>query len=280
MPNLKRLAVYDLFRNRAPTIGVLVYKPDHSILPEMLRGIQKVTAENGCDVLFVHSEGGPEKDAACARLLIDRGVDGLLISLPDESSSHFTAFPDKDIPIVFFGAAARMGGYVATEHLLRQGCRRIVLVTASGSECGSRQYRGMQEAMKRRDRGIRGEWLISGDMGAEGGEVIAERVLRMEPRPDGLFITDDPAAVACLHRLTEVGLRIPGDVAIVGLNNDPIGRLVTPTLTTLEYPGFEIGRTAASNLLDQLTGHRAAGRRILATVPPALIVRSSSLSIK
>jgi hypothetical protein len=134
-----------------------------------------------------------------------------------------------------------------------------------------------------------------------------QEVLRMDPRPDGLFITDDRAAIHCMNALRWAGVGVPEDIAIIGLNNDPAGRLTTPTLSTIQYPGFEIGREAACRLLDRLCGrvgsggrggsdgrggadgrgvsggrgsgdgHWAAAERVEAIGQPELIVRKSSL---
>lgn len=280
MPDKKRLAVYDLARKRTPTIGVLVHQLGNPYIPETLRGIQQVTGERGCEVIFTHSQGSLEKEIANTRLLFDRGVDGLLAI-------------DNGIHLIFFDRAGTVSGggsvmiddiqcgYLAAEHLIRQECERIAMVTSNLTrDCGVRQYMGFQKALRRWDAGISGDLLIAKDMGVEGGAGVAERILRMETLPDGLFIADDQAAVACLCRLTEAGVRVPEDVAIVGFNNAPAGRLITPALTTIDYPGFEIGRLAASTLLGQLAGRSAARPRIKTIVPPALIIRKSSLRNK
>jgi len=270
MPEKKRLAIYDLARRRMPTIGVLLHQLGDPFVTETLRGIQKVTEERGYDVLLVHSQGSIEKEVANTRLLFDCGVDGLLTI-------------GNGVPIVFFGGSSVTidhvrCGYLGTEHLIRQGCRRIVLVTPGRmGDSEGLQYAGFRQALRRWEEGVSGERLIPESVGEESGVEIAERVLRMEQIPDGLFIADDQAAVACLNRLAEAGVRVPEDVAIVGLGNDLAGRLISPALTTVNYPGFEIGRKAASTLLDRLRCRRVVGPRIAAIVPPALIIRKSSL---
>ena len=95
--------------------------------------------------------------------------------------------------------------------------------------------------------------------------------------PDGLFITSDLAAAMCMHGLKEAGIRVPEDIAIVGFNNDPLGRLITPTLTTIDYPGYEVGRSAAVSLLAHLTGGRRVVHHKTAIIPSGLIVRNSSM---
>jgi LacI family transcriptional regulator len=101
--------------------------------------------------------------------------------------------------------------------------------------------------------------------------------MHMDPMPDGLFITSDLVAAMCMHTLKEEGVRVPEDIAIVGFNNDPLGRLITPALTTIDYPGVEIGKTAAMSLISHLSGECPLVRSKTAVVPSGLIVRGSSL---
>ena len=292
MPEKKKLAVYDLIHKRTGTIGVIAHSLNSTFIPSALSGIQQVTAERGYHVLITHSQESIEKELANTRLLFDRRVDGLLACLTDETrdTEHFAPFITNGIPVVFFGRAGQLCGsgrvtidearcgYLAAEHLIRQGCRHIVLVTSVLKWAADvRRYIGFRDAMNRWDMGLSGELMIAEDSSADGGADIAGRVLRMDPRPDGLFIPDDAAAVSCMSSLTAAGLRVPEDIAVVGFNNEPIGRMISPALTTIDYPGLEIGRTAASHLLDQLSGRRVARRRVTAIVQPQLIVRRSSL---
>jgi LacI family transcriptional regulator len=102
-------------------------------------------------------------------------------------------------------------------------------------------------------------------------------VLAMDPRPDGIFITNDFCAAVFLQELKEAGLRIPDDLAIVGFNNDVISKLIQPKLTTINYPGEEMGERAALNLLDQLAGVSSALATETIIIKSELIIRGSSL---
>jgi LacI family transcriptional regulator len=82
----------------------------------------------------------------------------------------------------------------------------------------------------------------------------ALEILKMKPLPDGAFITNDFSAAVCMQTLKEHGIRIPDDIAIVGFNNDAIGKIVEPQLTTIDYPGIDMGEIAARNLINHLKG--------------------------
>lgn len=265
---------------------------DSPFIPSALRGIRTVVAESGYDILITHSQESVDKEVANARLLFDSGVAGLLAcpTVETKGMQHFARFTDNGNPVIFFGRVGRMCGsggamtddarcgWLATEHLIRQGCRRIALVTSGlkGEAC-VRQYTGYQQALNRWKLGRSGQLLIMEGVGPEGGAGLAGRVVRMDPMPDGLFFLDDRAAVGCMYALAGEGVRVPEDVAVIGFNNDLTGRMITPGLTTIDYPGFEIGRVAATILLDQLAGFRPAGQRCVTVIPPDLIIRHSSL---
>ncbi len=288
----KSVAVYDLAGRRTRTIGVIVPKLDSHFITSALEGIHKVISETRYDIIITHSQERMEKEAANVRLLFDRCVDGVLASLSIETrdTSHFALFRDKGVPVVFFDRVKRASssdtvvidnagcGFLATEHLIRQGCKRIAIITPGREgEAYAQRYKGFRQALEKYNMTFSKEFHIAAGGDMDCGIDAAHQVLRLRPLPDGLFITNDMAAAVCMQILNEAGIRVPDDIAIVGFNNDPVGRLITPALTTIDYPGFEIGRTAAASLLDHLSGRKKAERGSTSIVPSALIVRGSSL---
>ena len=101
--------------------------------------------------------------------------------------------------------------------------------------------------------------------------------MQMNKRPDGLFITNDLVAATCMRTLMNAGISVPEDIAIVGFNNDSICKLTVPTITTINYPGFEMGQVAALQLLNALMDRSPQRPIETAVVPAELIVRHSSL---
>lgn len=119
--------------------------------------------------------------------------------------------------------------------------------------------------------------MVLADIDSESGVEAARRILKMRPLPDGLFITSDLVAAVCIRTLQEAGIRVPEDIAVVGFNNDPVGRLITPKLTTIDYNGFEVGKVAAMRLLGHLSDREHGHGARTAVIPAGLIVRDSSL---
>jgi LacI family transcriptional regulator len=99
----------------------------------------------------------------------------------------------------------------------------------------------------------------------------------MKPLPDGAFITNDFVAAVCMRTLKEHGVSIPHDIAIVGFNNDAVGKLIEPALTTINYPGIDMGEIAARNLVNHLKGISDIHQTNTIIIRSELIVRKSSL---
>ena len=105
-------------------------------------------------------------------------------------------------------------------------------------------------------------------------------MLKMKPLPDGAFITNDFVAAVCMRTLKEHGVAIPDDIALVGFNNDAIGKLIEPALTTINYPGRDMGEIVASNLINHLKGISKIQHTKTIIVSSDLIIRKSSLKKK
>ncbi|HVF96666.1 MAG TPA: substrate-binding domain-containing protein, partial [Flavisolibacter sp.] len=110
-----------------------------------------------------------------------------------------------------------------------------------------------------------------------GSIEAAKKILKMKPLPDGVFITNDFVAAVCMRIFKEHGLSIPADIAIVGFNNDAIGKLIEPALTTINYPGIDMGEIAARNLINHLSGISNIQQTNTIIIRSELIVRDSSL---
>jgi LacI family transcriptional regulator len=101
----------------------------------------------------------------------------------------------------------------------------------------------------------------------------------MNPRPDGIFAANDTSAVACISELKQAGVRVPDDIAVVGFNNDPISRVIEPNLTTIHYPGQEMGEIAATTLINSINNKPSANLNTL-VLRHNLIIRQSSVRNK
>lgn len=281
-----------LRNQKTNTIGVLVHELNSNFITSVLAGIEKVTTEAGYDLIIAHSNESFQKEASNALNLFHKRVDGLIASLAftTETLDHYRPFEERGIPVIFFDRVDEKSdttkviidnykcGYQATQHLIHQGCKKIVLVTATlKRNVYLQRHKGYVDALY--DAGIPFDenLVLIKDLSEQCGIEAALQILKMDPLPDGAFITNDFSAAVCMQTLKSHGIRIPEDIAIVGFNNDAIGKIVEPMLTTIDYPGIDMGEIIASNLVNHLRGGANVGLTKTIIVRSDLIVRKSSL---
>lgn len=277
------------------SIGFMVHELQSSFINSVLAGVEKEITAAGYDLIIAHSVESYATEAANARNLFHKRVDGLITSLSCETKNldHFRPFIEKGIPLIFFdrveSAFDTTGviidnykcGYRATRHLIEQGCRRIVHVTASlVRNVYAERWRGYKDALADEGLPVDEGLLIVDDLSEAAAVASAKRVLAMRPLPDGAFITNDFVAAVFMRTLKEHRIRIPEDIAIVGFNNDAISTVTEPALTTVHYPGKEMGQIAARRLISHLEGVDSIRQIQTIVVNSGLVIRQSSLKRK
>jgi LacI family transcriptional regulator len=172
-------------------------------------------------------------------------------------------------------------GYEATAHLIEQGCKKIVIVTSSLSRnVYSERLRGYRDALYDFGLPYDENLVIINDLSEQAGISAANQILAMKPMPDGAFIANDFVAAVSMRVLKENHVIIPDDIAIVGFNNDVIGKIVEPALTTIHYAGREMGEVAATTIIGHLNGESTIQKINTIIINSAMIIRQSSLKKK
>ncbi len=284
-----------LTKQKSHTIGIILHRLNSNFIASVLAGIEKITTGAGCNIIITHSDESYEKEVANAINLFHQRVDGLIVSLsfPTKRLDHFNPFFEKNIPVIFFDRVDEnsenthviidnyKSGYIATEHLVQQGCKRIVLFTSSlNRNVYKQRHRGYMDALF--DSGIQYEkrYVLVKDISEKSALEAAHEILKMKPMPDGLFATNDFEAAVCMQELKRHGVKIPEDIAIVGFNNDTICKIVDPQLSTINYPGYDMGEITARNLINQLNGLESIEKTNRIIVNSKLVLRGSSLKKK
>jgi len=274
------------------TIGVIMHELNSNFMTSVLAGIEKVTTDAGYDIIIAHSSESFNKEIANAKNLFDKRVDGLIASLSFDTKNldHFKPFKEKNVPVIFFDRVEQEGnntvvvidndkcGYQATQHLIEQGCKKIVHITASlKRNVYSKRFNGYKAALADYGLPYDESLLIINDLSESAAIESAMQMLKMDPLPDAAFITNDFVASVVMRTLKENGITIPGQIAIVGFNNDAICTLVEPALSTINYPGIDVGEVAARNLINHLKGIGNMQNTNTIIIRSNLIIRKSSL---
>ncbi|MEJ8817664.1 LacI family DNA-binding transcriptional regulator [Lacibacter sp. H407] len=282
----------NLRKQKTNTIGIIVHELNSNFITSVLAGIEKISTEAGYDLIITHSSESFKKEAANVLNLFHKRVDGIIASLSFDTKGldHFQPFFDKNIPVIFFDRVEEnsdnakvvidnyKSGYQATNHLIEQGCKKIVIVTANlNRNVYSQRFKGYKDALFDHSIPFDESLVLIKDLSEKCGREAALQIMEMHPMPDAAFITNDFSAAVCIKTLKEHGYRIPEDIAIVGFNNDAISTLIEPQLTTIDYPGIDIGEIAARNLIAHLKGDIKITQTNTIIVKSELIIRQSSL---
>ncbi|PZX61813.1 LacI family DNA-binding transcriptional regulator [Hydrotalea sandarakina] len=282
----------NLRKKSTSIIGVMVHELNSNFITSVLAGIEKVTSEAGYDIIIAHSSESYTKESANALNLFHKRVDGLIASLAYDTKNldHYLPFHQKGIPVVFFDRVEPSDkstvvvidntkcGYQATKHLIEQGCKRIAHITGNLSRnVYAHRFQGYKKALTEHHLPFDKKLLIVNDLGEEAARNATLQLLRLPSLPDGIFITNDFTAAVVIQTLKENGIVVPDDIAIVGFNNDAISKLIEPKITTINYPGIEMGEIAARQLIANLKGEENVQLTNTIIIRSDLIIRESSL---
>lgn len=281
----------NLRKQTTNTIGVIVPRLNSYFMSTVIAGMEKVANDEGYNLIISQSSESGQKEIASARTMFNNRVDGLLVSLAydTEEVSHFDVFTRKNIPLIFFDRVIdskncvnvlidnRKAAYEATRHLIEAGCKRIVHITATPKRnVYIDRLQGYKQALADHNIKFREEYVLIGNLSQEAGTVAANAIKQMKPLPDGVFVANDNCAVGCMQALKQWGMKIPQEIAFVGFNNDPVSTVIEPNLTTIHYPGYEMGEIAARNLISHLNGTSSINSTNTILLRSELIVRDSS----
>lgn len=279
-------------RNRkSNTIGIVVPLINRHFFSSVISGVEDVAFAAGYNVVISQSNDEGEKEQRIVRSMFANRVDGLIISIAMKTTKfdHLQLFAGKKIPLVFFDRIVREieadrvvvddfnGGYKVTKHLIEQGCKRIAHLTGPLNLITySDRKRGYKQALVDHHLEVDEELIIVNNLTRTDGLMAVQQLLKLKNRPDAVFCGNDTTALSAILYLKEVGIKVPEDIAIVGFSNEPFSEVVTPSISTIKQPGFEMGQKAAQMLIKQIENKEQTATYETVTMPTELIIRESS----
>lgn len=275
-----------LRRQSSGTIGVVVPDIDNPFFPEMVQAVDRALHRRECGLLLCDANNDPEVEADRLRVLLQRQVDGVIISpVHRERSAEairqaarevvvIQADRNTDVPTDIVAVDQAQAVNLLIDHVTSLGRRRIAFVTSDDSVSTAADRLAAYRARMAGDRGALGRVYV-GDLSLRWGGEAARRIMAgATPLPDALICANDLIAVGAMQRLRGAGLRIPGDIAVTGIDDTPFSRFCEPALTTIRQPVDQIGDEAVAMLFSRRRDPARAPRRL--TLSPELIVRRST----
>ncbi|HMI79767.1 MAG TPA: LacI family DNA-binding transcriptional regulator [Ferruginibacter sp.] len=279
-----------LQQKQTHTIGVIVPNLDY-VLATMVKGIDEVALEAGYTVMVCQSNESFGREIVNTRRLLHSLVDGLIISVSSETKvfDHFKKIQDNNMPMVMFDRliadvkvpSVRLdnkdGGLQATEHLLEQGYRRIaILAGPKNLGISNERMEGYLAALKKYKIKTDPDLIIHCDFNQDYAYLATKELLSMKKRPDAIFTISDRMAIGAMLAIKEKGLKMPDDIGLVGFNNEPVTSLVSPGISSVEQPAFELGKIAA-RLFIEIMHNNEDMSHVEEVLKPKLFIRESSM---
>jgi DNA-binding LacI/PurR family transcriptional regulator len=285
-------AALSLLRIKTKTIGVIVPNLSYHYFSAALQGIESEASERGFTVIASQSMESEEKEKKAITDMLRGGVDGVLISLAQYSNrlEHLIDL-QSILPVVMFDRVAEhincskvtvnnvTGAFSAVNHLAKIGCKRIAYMAGPKDLLISkRRQDGFHMAMYKHHLEIDNSLVIHCEFDHQKALKAATNLLSRKDRPDGIFAVSDRVAIAALCAAKKLNLKVPKQIAIVGFNDEPISSLITPSLSSVSQPAFEMGKTGAKILIDQIEA-KSKSKLVIKSFTTKLKIREST-SIK
>ena len=269
---------------RTMSIGVLTQAIDSPFYGVALRGIEDVLEPLGYSPLFVSGHWNAEAEARRLDVLRSRRVDGIIVLTGRLTDSALSACA-KTQPVVVTGRSLSApnlfslafdnfeGGRLATRHLIELGHRHIAFIAGDQDHPDANErLRGYQAALHDAGIAYNPDLVVPGEYHEVSGLLAVNRLLEKQQRFTAIFAANDQMAIGAALGLQRRSLRVPEDVSLVGFDDLPTSVYAIPPLSTIHQPAYDLGRLAASAMLQLLAGESPS----VVMPPPNLVTRESS----
>ncbi|MFZ5556303.1 MAG: LacI family DNA-binding transcriptional regulator [Pseudomonadota bacterium] len=272
---------------RTFTIGAVVPTLDNAIFAETTHALQKTLDEAGYTLLLACHEFNPDVETRVARTLIERGVDGVVLFGTDHQKPLWQLIETLQLPYVLswafdktgarpcVGFDSRAAGRRVAEYLIDLGHRRFAMISGltATNERHRARVQGVKDALAARGIPLEPACVVEKQFSPNAGREAMHELLKMKVPPTAVICGNDVLAIGAIAECHAAGLEVPGDLSITGFDDMAIASMISPGLTTVRFPAYELGKLAAENLLLHLNAAGAPAQREL---PVELIVREST----
>ncbi len=286
-PNLNATG---LVKSSTRKLGVIIPAITNYYFSTVITGMKDVAKENDFNLVLYISDDNAASESAILRNLTIHSVDGLLVCLSSDTTDYcvFKELIDEGLPIVFFDRVPAgletskvvqddyNGAYLATKHLIEKGYTRMAHITGPAElQLTEKRLAGFLAALKDHQMASEPGWIINSGFSQAHGFEDTECLLRLENRPDAIFAVNDRKAIGAIMACKKSGIAVGTQMGIVGFTNDPVCEIVSPTLSSMAEPAYEIGRKSCELLLKHIRKDAFRGEEIV--LSGELVVRESTL---
>ena len=281
-----------LREHKSKTIAVIMPERINTFFSQVMEGIEHITEKHGYHLLMYCTHEDEEVERRIISYLLNGRVDAIVMSVSSQANQidHLKAVHAKGLPIIFFDRICQQipttkyitndfeSGFKATEHLISRGCSKILFLLLSKKiSIGVERLRGYREALKTHGLPFEDDWIVQCSHGEEENVALISAHLEGQGRADGILASVEKLAIATYRAVKNQNLSMPKDVKLVSFSNMTIADLLSPSLTTISQPAYEIGKECASQLMKKLTRKGQPDLEdVTRTFPSTINIRESS----
>ncbi len=253
---------------RSHILGMVMPQLASPYYAEVLRGVEDSASQHGYSILISNSRGDADQETKQVSALVSRRVDGILLASANAhfayhtlSTRHFPLVLFDRFPSGFTGTAVvtdnAQASHEATNHLIRLGHTRIAIIAGTpGISSAHERVEGFRSAMNEAGLMVRKEYFTRGNFNMKGGRECALELMKLPSPPTAVFSHNYEMTLGLMRALTEVGVRCPQQVSVLGFDDFVVGMdgfswatMFSPKLTCVAQSGYELGQMAATVLL-------------------------------
>jgi len=276
-----------LASKKTTTVGVVIPDISNAIFSEVARGIEDIANMYHYNIILCNADKKKEKEIRVINTLLEKQVDGLLFMGGAVTDEHLQAFKTANVPIVLCATTEESGqipsvdidheaaAFDAVMHLVGQGHKRIAMIsgTLQDPANGYARFQGYKRALE--EAGIPyDETLVRiGNYRYESGADAMKYFIELAERPTAVFSATDEMAIGAIHCMQDSGLKVPGDISIISVNNSRMASMVRPQLTSVAQPMYDIGAVSMRLLTKLMKKENVEHSQVV--LPHELVARQS-----
>ncbi|NUR09170.1 MAG: LacI family DNA-binding transcriptional regulator [Nocardioidaceae bacterium] len=277
----------NLRKQATMVLGVVISDVTNPFFTSMVRGVEDLAQAHEYSVVLANSDEDLAKEQRYLEVAAAEHMAGVVLSPASSRRTDVSVLADHRIPVVTVDRLLRgvdvdsvvidnhHAAREATEHLAAQGCRRIAFVSGpSTTTTGERRLAGYRAALKHAGLRDDPDLVVRADFRVDGGHRATLELLDGPARPDAVLVSNNLMALGALQALHERRVRLPDDLCFASFDGVAWAGALRPTLTVVEQPTYDIGRTAAELLLARIAERSRATQQVV--LPSQLVVGESS----
>jgi LacI family transcriptional regulator len=285
----------NLRTKESKTVGLIIPEVVHHFFSNIINGIIDEAEKNGYLVIILQSNESLALEKKQVELLLNKRVDGIMLSLSNESNDeeHLKEIIRKEIAFVQFDKISKLipsskviindqkAAFDAVEHLIKNGCKKIAHIRGPENPQNSiDRFLGYKKALEKNNIPFDSKLVYTcKNVTFEEGKQFAKQIQEEHPDVDGVFVVTDLVAIGVLTYFNEIGIKVPEQIKVIGFSNWFMGQVMTPKLSTIDQPSYDMGVSAFQLLLEEMICRRENQKftpRII-ELETTIIARESSL---